>query len=902
MAGQTVKVSVLADTKNFKRSMAGLGNSQSGLQRLGNGFKRLGNMAKTGTKVIAGMAAATTLLALKGGFERALKIEDAEAKLKGLGYSTKAVQKVMDSALKAVQGTAFGMDEAATTAATAMAAGVKNGQDLTKYLTLVGDAATIAGTDMSEMGAVFNKVQANGRMMTDNLNQLQDRGLPVLSWLSEHYKVSTAEMSKMVSSGKVDSETFRKIMAKNIGGAAQESGNTTRGSFKNMQAALSRAGQKFLTGVFPLFKTGLQGLTGLLDKVGPFAEKAGAALSGWFTTKALPALQQFGNWITTVGVPALQQFGGWLQTNVVPVVQQLAELFITRVVPALQQFGQFIVTQVLPVLQSLGAWIVGTLVPIVARLVQTVASRLMPVFNALIPVLQKIWAKFSQWLPTIQKVITVVAKVIAAVVKFAAAILGTVLPPIIRFAGFLAGKLIDGIGTAINWVGKIIGWIGKFASKIGDGITAVSNFANRVGEKIGEAIQWFKDLPGKVKSAFSGAGQWLVESGKNVVQGLLNGIGSLASTIGNWFLDKVPSWIKTPFKKALGIHSPSKVFEGYGNNIIQGLVKGLHGSRDRAKTAITNIANKIKDTKGLAGKSGLVKWVEKQGKTLVAAIAKQEKNAERLKKAQEKLANIRAEKKALQDQIASSLAGELDLSSILAKDESGQIIKGGTTFKAVAGLVASMKAKARTFKTKMDALIKAGFPAAFVQMVAGYGLDAGIEIAGALLSGSATERQALIADYSAFNSYTNGAGKALAGQMYDAGIQAQKGIVKGLSKKDKKLEKAADTIADRITKQVKKKLGIKSPSRVFTVLGKYTVQGLAKGLEAVKPIDTAMRKVSTAVTGGYQGTLTTPTNRTAVGNTYQITVNAAAASPADVGREIVKAIKAHERVSGKAFA
>jgi hypothetical protein len=47
-------------------------------------------------------------------------------------------------------------------------------------------------------------------------------------------------------------------------------------------------------------------------------------------------------------------------------------------------------------------------------------------------------------------------------------------------------------------------------------------------------------------------------------------------------IDKLPSWIVWPFKKALGIASPSKVFAEIGEDTIAGYVQGV---QDMAKTA-----------------------------------------------------------------------------------------------------------------------------------------------------------------------------------------------------------------------------------------------------------------------------------------------------------------------------
>ncbi|MBK0296433.1 tape measure protein, partial [Bacillus sp. S34] len=149
---------------------------------------------------IAGVAA-------KKGLDRLLNIDDAQGKLKGLGNSTKQIATIMDSALASVKGTAFGLGDAATVASNAVAAGIKPGQDLTKYLTLTADAASIAGVSLDEMGSIINKTTTSGKVYTDNLNQLADRGIPIFQWLQKEYGVSADELSSMVQKGQVDSAT-----------------------------------------------------------------------------------------------------------------------------------------------------------------------------------------------------------------------------------------------------------------------------------------------------------------------------------------------------------------------------------------------------------------------------------------------------------------------------------------------------------------------------------------------------------------------------------------------------------------------------------------------------------------------------------------------------------------------
>ena len=58
------------------------------------------------------------------------------------------------------------------------------------------------------------------------------------------------------------------------------------------------------------------------------------------------------------------------------------------------------------------------------------------------------------------------------------------------------------------------------------------------------------------------------------MQGLLNGIKSIAGKIKQT-VSNIANGISNTFKKVLGIHSPSKVFEQYGKYIDEGLAQGI---------------------------------------------------------------------------------------------------------------------------------------------------------------------------------------------------------------------------------------------------------------------------------------------------------------------------------------
>jgi phage-related minor tail protein len=127
-------------------------------------------------------------------------------------------------------------------------------------------------------------------------------------------------------------------------------------------------------------------------------------------------------------------------------------------------------------------------------------------------------------------------------------------------------------------------------------IQAWINFVQQTPGKVLEAlqkiVQFYRELPGRILSVLKGATSWLFNIGRDMIQGLINGASSLLRNVGSFFLDMLPGWIQGPFKRALGIASPSKVFSGYGKDIINGLVEGLKSEEglttDTIKQVITD--------------------------------------------------------------------------------------------------------------------------------------------------------------------------------------------------------------------------------------------------------------------------------------------------------------------------
>ena len=82
---------------------------------------------------------------------------------------------------------------------------------------------------------------------------------------------------------------------------------------------------------------------------------------------------------------------------------------------------------------------------------------------------------------------------------------------------------------------------------------------------------------GKIKELFGihSPSTVMAEIGGFIVEGMLNGIMESLKSIGSWVKEHIFEPFIDGFKKAFDIHSPSKVMEGMGEYIIEGLLNGL---------------------------------------------------------------------------------------------------------------------------------------------------------------------------------------------------------------------------------------------------------------------------------------------------------------------------------------
>lgn len=259
---------------------------------LGNGLRNVATGA-----VAAGAGAIATALA--GGLRRLTSIDEATARMRGLGLGAGDIAAALDIANDAAMGTAFSLNDMANSAAMAMTANI-TGDDLVSYLDAVKGAAAAGNVPLAEISQIFGKVATSGTAYTAEITQLADRQIPIWNSLSEVMGQPVAEVRKLASEGKIDLATFQEAVLDATSGIAGEMGTTLPSKIRNTISALGRLGQAMLGtrveggeltgGLYPAFKsffdmlrTGIDVVTALVKPFfAQWTDAAGGRLVGMF--------------------------------------------------------------------------------------------------------------------------------------------------------------------------------------------------------------------------------------------------------------------------------------------------------------------------------------------------------------------------------------------------------------------------------------------------------------------------------------------------------------------------------------------------------------------------------------------------------------------------------------------
>ena len=154
----------------------------------------------------------------------------------------------------------------------------------------------------------------------------------------------------------------------------------------------------------------------------------------------------------------------------------------------------------------------------------------------------------------------------------------------------LVNGMLDNIDTVIDCVLQLIDvivvkLIENLPKLIEGGVRLIIALAGGLIKAIPQLVKNIPAIISAIVKGFAAGTSQILEVGKNIVRGIWNGI----SAMGDWIWEKVTGFfngIVDGVKGILGIHSPSKVFAGIGENMALGLGEGWNDEFDAIKKSV----------------------------------------------------------------------------------------------------------------------------------------------------------------------------------------------------------------------------------------------------------------------------------------------------------------------------
>ncbi|WP_449280437.1 hypothetical protein, partial [Leucobacter sp.] len=590
---------------------------------------------------------------------------------------------------------------------------------------------------------------------------------------------------------------------------------------------------------------------------------------------ALPALIQGGIQLLLGIVQGLVSAIPQLVTAVVGAIPQLVTALVSALPMIIQGGLQLFLGVVQGVVQAIPE-IVSAVVAAIPVLVDSLVSQIPAMIDGALQLFLGLITGLTTAIPQI------ITAVIGAIPQLVSALVSA-LPQIITGAVQLFLGIVTGLVQAIpQIISAVIGMIPQIVSALIDAVPqllqagvdliaglvqGISQSAGMVMDAIGSvvngAVDWAKGLLG-IKSpsrVFKQIGDFL---GQGFAVGVLKSADKVKSAT-----EKLVSLVKNQFDKLDDQRAASlkreQALERKRAGEMAAAARRVADLQDRLAGNLSDAARKraerdLAEQKQIAakgkqatrqqiwderangraldalrktGSKKLIALIKSQEKALASAAAAREKLAARLKDAREALSDAIE----VRDDWAADIRSQVSQLGALA---------GRTSVGSMTANLQAQIASAREFRTLMDQLMKQGLDKASVEeLTAAFAQDGSLATVRALAAGGASAVKEVVGLRKELDSVAAGIGKSTGTNLYQAGVDAARGLVKGLESQAKQLEAAGKKLSDALVKSVKKALGIKSPSRVFRdAVGRMIPLGVLDGMtdpSAARRLDAAAR-------------------------------------------------------------
>jgi hypothetical protein len=589
MAGP-IRISILADGSNANRAFASVSANAGGMGvRVGKAGKALGVAVAAGT-ALAGAAA------LKFGADSVKAASNAQ---QSLGATETVFGKYADTVIKR-----------SNEAATAIGVSANEYRELSN---VVGASLTGAGISIQKATALTGDLNQRAADMAATFGGTTKEAVEAVSSALrgetdpiERYGVSVkaADVSARLAAQGQDQLTGSALKAAEMQARLDlimEKTALTQGAFGRESNTLANQ-QQVLGAQFENLKARigtalLPVLTSLLTTVNANLIPAFEAAVE-FIKPLIAGVQSFFSGLGQ-GNGKVSELGAFLNTQVIPAVRGVVEAFqgyLQVVIPILQQVAAAVIegwSKIQPQVRSTWTSVKSIIVDALA-IIRAVIQKVTAAISA-------VWAKFGGQIlsfitSTMKNVGTVVSgafQVIAGLFKAVKAILTgdwSALWAAIKQIVSGATSVVKGIlsqawnviraATSAAWTA-----IKALISAAWEGIKSV------VTNQIRLVIALVRALPGQIKAALGSLGSLLYNAGRDIIQGLLDGIGDMVGAVKSKLgevTNLIPDWKGPPGRDRMLLREAGRL-------IMAGLIDGFTDGQREVQAALERVTRRIRD-------------------------------------------------------------------------------------------------------------------------------------------------------------------------------------------------------------------------------------------------------------------------------------------------------------------
>lgn len=549
------------------------------VERASNKMAQMGNKAKSvGASIdkfikgalVAGGGALATFTAL--GVKNNAMLEQSKVAWGTLLGTQREAEDMLNRIAKFAATTPFSKMGVDTMAKQLHNAGFR-GQEVFDQLTKIGDMGSAFGVQeesLSEMVRQYSQVQQAGVAYTEDLNILQDRGIPIYKALSETLGIAVADVKKLTSEGKVSAEVYNQALdsiAESTKGAMEAQSQTFNGLMSTVKDNITAIIMKASEPIFDKFKEGLESVAGIVEKVdfavdiflGSLDEgmsKSDAffnAIEGAFGEEVAKKVQFLGDMVYyavgALGAFRLALLGVQIATTVAGFFTKLTEAI------ALYRGGMTLATAVQTAF-NLSVGLIPILIALAVSAVVVFAMIVIKNWDSIKAKTIELWTSFKNFVTNLKNsFVDKIKQIVESVVQYFKELPGRIKSALESFKNAVSDKMNQIKTSVVQYLKDIPKKVGEvfenakknIQNKLQEWGAVLTNFFTQtVPNAFSKMWEFINNIPYMIGFALSYAVSSVVKFIMDIWTYLSTAIPQLIESVGQWFAElpgKIWTWL-----------------------------------------------------------------------------------------------------------------------------------------------------------------------------------------------------------------------------------------------------------------------------------------------------------------------------------------------------------------------